>query len=81
MVGLRAGWHALLLHLALLGLPLELQGKILDEFSEEVGVAILAELVQHEPVAQMTFAQDVFETFLDGGVMTVAHLDIDYEEL
>ena len=73
VLGLGTGWHALWLHP--LWLPLELAGQLLDELSEEVGAAVLAELVEHEPVAKMTLAQDVLETFVDAGVMTVPHLD------
>ena len=75
VLGLRTGGHALWLPPTPLGLPLELAGQVLDELSEEVGAAVLAELVEHEPVAKMTLAQDVLETFVDAGVMTVPHLD------
>ena len=39
--------------LGLFGLALQLPGQLLDELSEEVGVAVLAELVEHKPVADL----------------------------
>ena len=39
--------------LGLFGLALQLPGQLLDELSEEVGVAVLAQLVQHKPVPKL----------------------------
>lgn len=39
--------------LRLFGLALQLPGQLLDELSEEVGVAVLAQLVQHKPVPKL----------------------------
>ena len=40
---------------------LDLDGKLPDELPEEVGVAVLAELVEHKPVADLK-AETTFNT-------------------
>ena len=40
---------------------LQLDGELPDELSEEVLVAVLGELVHHEPVRHLTLGQDVLQ--------------------
>ena len=57
-----------------LGPQLELNGELLDELPEEVGVAVLGELVEDEPVANLGLGEDVVEAFPDVLIVLVANL-------
>ena len=62
--------------LGLLGSCLHLYGELPDEVSEEVLAAVLAELVQEEPVAQLALAQQVAQAPLPALVILVPNLEI-----
>ena len=57
-----------------LGPQLELDGELLDELPEEVGVAVLGELVEDKPVANLGLGEDVVEAFPDVLIVLVANL-------
>ena len=57
-----------------LGPELELDGELLDELPEEVGVAVLGELVEDEPVANLGLGEDVVEALPDVLIVLVANL-------
>ena len=61
--------------LGLLGSGLHLYGELPDEVSEEVLAAVLAELVQEEPVAQLALAQQVAQAPLPALVILVPNLE------
>ena len=60
--------------LGFLGPELELDGELPDELSEEVLVAVLGELVHHEPVRHLTLGQDVLQAL--GHVLVVLVSDL-----
>ena len=45
-----------------------------DELPEEVGVTVLRQLVEDEPVSHLTLGEHVLEALLDVLVVLVAHL-------
>lgn len=57
-----------------LGPELELDGELLDELPEEVGVAVLGELVEDEPIANLGLGEDVVEALPDVFIVLVANL-------
>ena len=57
-----------------LGPELELDGELLDELPEEVGVAVLGELVEDEPVANLGLGEDIVEALPDVLIVLVANL-------
>ena len=63
-----------------LGPQLELNGELLDELPEEVGVAVLGELVEDKPVANLGLGEDVVEAFPDVLIVLVADLEEGEEE-
>ena len=58
-----------------LGSQLQLNCKFSDELSEEVLVGVLGDLIENEPVSNLTFGEDVFKTFSHILVILVSNLD------
>ena len=53
---------------------LQLDGELPDELSEEVLVAVLGELVHHEPVRHLTFGENILQTLCNVLVVLVTNL-------
>ena len=53
---------------------LQFDGELPDKLSEEVLIAILRELVHHEPVRHLTFGENVLQTLCDVLVVLVTNL-------
>ena len=64
--------------LGLLGPRLQLSGELFNELPEEVRVAVLGELVEHEPVAQLALGED--EVQRPRHVLVVLAADLAVEE-
>ena len=60
--------------LGLLGSQLEFDGELPDELSEEVLVAVLGELVHHEPVGHLAFGENILQTLCHVLVILVTNL-------
>ena len=63
--------------LGFLGSELELDSELPDELSEEVLVAVLRELVHHEPVSHLAFGENVLQTL--GNVLVVLVTNLQTE--
>ena len=57
-----------------LGSQLQLNCKFSDELSEEVLVGVLGELIENKPVSNLTFGEDVLQTFSNILVIFVSDL-------
>ena len=64
--------------LGLLGPRLQLSGELFNELPEEVRVAVLGELVEHEPVAQLPLGED--EVQRARHVLVILAADLAVEE-
>ena len=60
--------------LRFLGPELELDGELPDELSEEVLVAVLGELVHHEPVGHLAFGENILQALCHVLVVLVTNL-------
>ena len=59
---------------------LQLDGELPDELSEEVLVAVLRELVHHEPVSHLAFGENVLQTLGNVLVVLVTNLPAECEK-
>ena len=56
---------------------LQFDGELPDKLSEEVLVAVLGELVHHEPVSHLTFGENILQTLCDVLVVLVTNLQTE----
>ena len=59
---------------------LQFDGELPDKLSEEVLVAVLRELVHHEPVSHLAFGENVLQTLGNVLVVLVTNLPAECEK-